>query len=172
MQISSECGEAFCSSCWDEYLSAKLTDQANIQMIQCPGCDIVMDDRAILKVLNKNSKLKVRYQQVLINSFVECNNLLKWCPSPNCENVIKVPHVEAKTVTCACGHSFCFVCIKDQHDPVRSSNSITVWKFKNFPATQILRDTNFDIRSKKKMHQIRFEGNKFWFLVNISPKTF
>ena len=90
-------------------------------MIQCPGCDIVMDDRAILKVLSKDSKLKVRYQQVLINSFVECNNLLKWCPSPNCENVIKVPHVEAKTVTCSCGHSFCFVCVKDQHDPVRRS---------------------------------------------------
>ena len=121
LQISSECGEAFCGSCWDEYLSAKLTDQANLQMIQCPGCDIVMDDRAILKVLSKDSKLKVRYQQVLINSFVECNNLLKWCPSPNCENVIKVPHVEAKTVTCSCGHSFCFVCVKDQHDPVRKS---------------------------------------------------
>ena len=44
---------------------------------------------------------------------------MRWCPAPNCTNAVKVSHVEAKPVTCRCGHKFCFACSENWHDPVR-----------------------------------------------------
>lgn len=52
-------------------------------------------------------------------SRVQCNRLLRWCPSPDCSNAIKVAYVEAAPVTCRCGHTFCFACGENWHDPVR-----------------------------------------------------
>ena len=55
-----------------------------------------------------------------INYFIfQCNRLMRWCPAPNCTNAVKVSHVEAKPVTCRCGHKFCFACSENWHDPVR-----------------------------------------------------
>ncbi|VVC98096.1 unnamed protein product [Leptidea sinapis] len=48
-----------------------------------------------------------------------CNRLLRWCPSPDCSNAIKVAYVEAAPVTCRCTHTFCFACGENWHDPVR-----------------------------------------------------
>ena len=52
-------------------------------------------------------------------SFFQCNRLMRWCSAPNCTNAVKVSHVEAKPVTCRCGHKFCFACSENWHDPVR-----------------------------------------------------
>nr|XP_023028452.1 potential E3 ubiquitin-protein ligase ariadne-1-like [Leptinotarsa decemlineata] len=49
----------------------------------------------------------------------QCNRLLRWCPSPDCSNAIKVQHVEALRVTCKCNHTFCFACGENWHDPVK-----------------------------------------------------
>ncbi|KAI8434147.1 hypothetical protein MSG28_012272 [Choristoneura fumiferana] len=50
-----------------------------------------------------------------------CNRLLRWCPSPDCSNAIKVAYVDAAPVTCRCQHTFCFSCGENWHDPVRCS---------------------------------------------------
>lgn len=44
---------------------------------------------------------------------------MRWCPSPDCNNAIKVQYVEARPVTCKCMHTFCFQCGENWHDPVR-----------------------------------------------------
>lgn len=50
---------------------------------------------------------------------LQCNRLLRWCPSPDCNNAIKVQYVEARPVTCKCTHTFCFACGENWHDPVK-----------------------------------------------------
>jgi ariadne-1 len=50
---------------------------------------------------------------------IQCNRLLRWCPSPDCNNAIKVQYVESKPVTCKCNHTFCFHCGENWHDPVK-----------------------------------------------------
>lgn len=50
---------------------------------------------------------------------MQCNRLLRWCPSPDCNNVIKVQSVEPRPVTCKCFHTFCFLCGENWHDPVK-----------------------------------------------------
>lgn len=49
----------------------------------------------------------------------QCNRLLRWCPSPDCNNAIKVQYVEPHHVTCKCNHTFCFSCGENWHDPVK-----------------------------------------------------
>eukprot|EP00088_Acartia_fossae_P006986 TRINITY_DN13237_c0_g1_i2.p1 TRINITY_DN13237_c0_g1~~TRINITY_DN13237_c0_g1_i2.p1 ORF type:complete len:511 (+),score=134.69 TRINITY_DN13237_c0_g1_i2:117-1649(+) len=118
MMTGLECGHLFCKQCWTDYLTTKIMDEGVSQMIECPGsCDIIVDDQTVMNLTHDRVKLK--YQHLITNSFVQCNRLLKWCPSPDCNNAIKVQTVEAKPVKCRCGHQFCFSCAENWHDPVR-----------------------------------------------------
>jgi len=119
MMTGLECGHLFCTQCWTEYLTTKIIDEGASQMIECPGsCNIVVDDQTVMTLIT-DPRVKLKYQHLITNSFVQCNRLLKWCPSPDCSNAVKVQHVEAKPVKCRCTHSFCFNCSENWHDPVR-----------------------------------------------------
>ena len=83
------CGHLYCNQCWTEYLTTKIMDEGASQMIECPGCNIVVDDQTVMKLITDPS-VKLKYQHLITNSFVQCNRLLRWCPSPGCTNVIKV----------------------------------------------------------------------------------
>ncbi len=136
-----ECGHIYCKSCWTEYLTTKIMDEGASQSIECPGsnCDIVVDDQKVMELV-KDSKIKLKYQQLITNSFVQVwqisvflmksrtwskpfwfqfNRLMRWCSGPNCSHAILVTHVEARPVKCQCGHQFCFACSENWHDPVR-----------------------------------------------------
>ncbi|KAK6631581.1 carbonyl reductase (NADPH-dependent) ari1 [Polyplax serrata] len=120
MMTGLECGHRFCMQCWAEYLTTKIMEEGVGQTIACAahGCDILVDDATVMRLV-RDSKVKLKYQHLITNSFVECNRLLRWCPSPDCNNAIKVQHVEARAVTCKCSHTFCFACGENWHDPVK-----------------------------------------------------
>lgn len=44
---------------------------------------------------------------------------MRWCPSADCTNAIRVQWVDWRPVTCACTHTFCFQCGNNWHDPVK-----------------------------------------------------
>jgi len=115
-----ECGHFFCKSCWTEYLNTKIMDEGASQMIECPGskCDILVDDQTVMNLV-KDPRIKLKYQQLITNSFVQCNRLMRWCSAPNCSNAVRASHIEPKAVKCGCGHMFCFACSENWHDPVR-----------------------------------------------------
>ncbi|KAI9586105.1 E3 ubiquitin-protein ligase ariadne-1-like [Glossina fuscipes] len=115
-----ECGHRFCLTCWCEYLTTKIITEGLGQSISCAahGCDILVDDVTVTKLVH-DPRVRIKYQQLITNSFVECNQLLRWCPSVDCTYAIKVAHVEPRPVRCNCGHEFCFVCGENWHDPVK-----------------------------------------------------
>lgn len=122
-----ECGHRFCYQCWNEYLTTKIMEEGVGQTIACAAhnCSILVDDQTAMRLL-KDPKVKLKYQHLITNSFVECNRLLRWCPSPDCNYAIKVSYVDAKPVACRCGHVFCFACGENWHDPVRC-NLLKKW---------------------------------------------
>ncbi|KPM11073.1 hypothetical protein QR98_0096390 [Sarcoptes scabiei] len=74
------------------------------QSIFCAAhnCDILVDDNTVFSLVT-DPKVKLRYQHLITNSFVECNRLLRWCPKPECSCVIQVEYVDFKPVKCYCG---------------------------------------------------------------------
>ncbi|CRK86900.1 CLUMA_CG000722, isoform A [Clunio marinus] len=115
-----QCGHRFCKSCWVEYLTTKIMEEGLCKSIACAahGCDILVDDVTVMSLLTE-PRVKTKYQQLITNSFVECNRLLRWCPSADCSYAVKVQYVDARPVTCKCGHVFCFECGEQWHDPVQ-----------------------------------------------------
>ncbi|MGH0115362.1 UNVERIFIED_CONTAM: hypothetical protein FKN15_006790 [Acipenser sinensis] len=102
-----ECGHKFCMQCWSEYLTTKIIEEGMGQTISCPAhsCDILVDDNTVMRLIT-DSKVKLKYQHLITNSFVECNRQLKWCPAPDCHHVVKVQYPDAKPVRCKCGRQF------------------------------------------------------------------
>jgi len=115
-----ECGHDFCTHCWTEYLTTKIMDEGMGQKISCAahGCDILVDDATVMKLVT-DPKVKLKYQHHITNSFVDCNHLMRWCPAADCIYAVKVSYPDSKPVECKCGHSFCFCCGNNWHDPVR-----------------------------------------------------
>lgn len=114
------CGHKFCLSCWRKYLYNKIMDESMGETIECaaPNCNVLVDDVTVMRLI-KDPKVKLKYQQLIINSFVQRNRLFRWCPSPGCNYAIRVFYVDAKPVKCKCGHRFCFACGECWHEPVK-----------------------------------------------------
>lgn len=85
------CEHKFCYNCWNEYLTTQIIDEGAAETIACAGhnCPILMDDETVLQLV-RDSKVKSRYQQVIVNNFVLCNKQMRWCPSPDCSLAIRV----------------------------------------------------------------------------------
>jgi len=113
-----QCGHVFCKQCWTDYFCFKINDDGSSLAFKCqmPGCQVLVDDQTVISLIK--GQTKVRYQQLVTNSFVQCNRLLKWCPSPTCTNAIQVLYVEAGLIRCSCSHTFCFACVERWHDPL------------------------------------------------------
>lgn len=113
------CKHRFCKGCWTEYLRTKIMDHGMSQTISCPsyGCDIIVNDEIVMKLI-ESPKVRMKYLHLISNTFVECNSLLRWCPAPDCLNVVRVKFPDARPVKCLCGKEFCFKCGESWHDPV------------------------------------------------------
>uniref|UniRef100_A0AC34GXJ2 RBR-type E3 ubiquitin transferase n=1 Tax=Panagrolaimus sp. ES5 TaxID=591445 RepID=A0AC34GXJ2_9BILA len=112
------CGHRYSPDCWDSYLMATIQERAD-PYVPCPDpeCKLIADDECAMKLLLTDEH-KRQYKRMVVNSFVDSNELLKWCPAAHCNKVIKVNHPEARAVTCDCGFTFCFLCSQEWHEPV------------------------------------------------------
>ena len=83
-----------------ECLNAKCLESA---------CKDIVHEEAFKKLVPKNYYEK--YKRFLFRSYVEDNDMVKWCPSPDCHHcVISDRKSRKEPVTCKCGFSFCFQC--------------------------------------------------------------
>ncbi|XP_046912406.1 E3 ubiquitin-protein ligase arih1l isoform X2 [Dermatophagoides farinae] len=124
------CEHRFCRECWTNYLTTKIMEEGQGQSICCAAhnCDILVDDQTVFNLVN-DPKVKLRYQHLITNSFVECNRLLRWCPKPECSRVIQVEYVAFRPVKCYCGKVFCVLCSEDWHEPIKC-DLLKKWKKK------------------------------------------
>nr|NP_648392.1 uncharacterized protein Dmel_CG12362, isoform A [Drosophila melanogaster]NP_729606.1 uncharacterized protein Dmel_CG12362, isoform B [Drosophila melanogaster]AOQ12950.1 CG12362-PA [synthetic construct]AAF50159.1 uncharacterized protein Dmel_CG12362, isoform A [Drosophila melanogaster]AAN11912.1 uncharacterized protein Dmel_CG12362, isoform B [Drosophila melanogaster]AAO39642.1 AT17761p [Drosophila melanogaster] len=121
------CGHNFCAACWKQYLANKTCSEGLANTIKCPAanCEILVDYISFLKLAD-DSEVVERYQQLITNTFVECNMLMRWCPAPNCSHAVKAVCAEPRAVLCKCGHEFCFACGENWHEPA-SCSSLKKW---------------------------------------------
>ncbi|KAF1809416.1 hypothetical protein P152DRAFT_452093 [Eremomyces bilateralis CBS 781.70] len=118
-----KCGHRFCANCYKQYLAQKVKDEGEAAHIKCPGdgCNRIVDSKSVDLLVSTD--LKDRYQTLLIRTYVDDKENLKWCPAPNCEYAIDCgvkPRELATvvpTVRCKCSHDWCFGCTLNDHQP-------------------------------------------------------
>lgn len=120
------CTHKYCADCWDSYLVTRIHEYPD-PFLGCPEpkCTQVADDECAMSLIKKHSDKKF-YQRALINSFVACNMMLKWCPNPGCDKVIKLSQPDCVAVTCDCDFTFCFNCSNEWHEPI-DCQLLTKW---------------------------------------------
>lgn len=115
-----DCGHCFCNSCWTEHFIVKI-NEGQSKRIRCMAhkCFAVCDEAVVRKLVSrKHPDLAEKFDRFLLESYIEDNKMVKWCPSiPHCGNAIRVEDDEYCEVQCSCGLQFCFSCLSEAHSP-------------------------------------------------------
>ncbi|CAK9178574.1 unnamed protein product [Ilex paraguariensis] len=123
-----DCSHCFCNDCWAEYFVVKINEGQG-RRIQCMAhnCNAICDEGKIRDLVRaRDPGLMEKFDRFLLESYIEDNNRVKWCPSvPHCGNAIRVEDDEYCEVECACGLQFCFRCSAEPHSPC----SCLMWEF-------------------------------------------
>nr|CAB3498603.1 unnamed protein product [Digitaria exilis] len=112
-----DCGHSFCDACWTGYFVSAIgggSKQVRCMEFKCPA---IVDEEVVHHFLGrKDPAMAERFQDLLLQSYVDDNSAVKWCPSvPHCGRAIRVASAELEMeplceVECPCGVSFCFRC--------------------------------------------------------------
>ncbi|KAK2971050.1 hypothetical protein RJ640_017202, partial [Escallonia rubra] len=115
-----DCGHCFCNNCWTLHFTVKI-NEGQSRRIRCMAhkCNAICDEGKInMLVKASDPALAKKFDRFLLESYIEDNRRVKWCPSaPHCGNAIRVEDDEYCEVECACGLQFCFSCSSQPHSP-------------------------------------------------------
>ena len=111
------CGHRFCRECWQPYLKYKVMEGSTCIFTTCPmkDCSEIVPEIKFQQILSKEKNAK--YQKFLVESYVDINRMIKWCPGQNCGKAVQGTGA-ATDVTCDCGCKFCFKCGDESHFPI------------------------------------------------------
>lgn len=100
MMTGLECGHKFCTHCWGEYLTTKIMEEGLGQSISCAahGCDIIVDDVTVMKLVN-DSRVRLKYQHLITNSFVEVSRII-----PTIESIKFAMYLEKQFIHFLCAY--------------------------------------------------------------------
>ncbi|KAL6209040.1 hypothetical protein ACLB2K_019983 [Fragaria x ananassa] len=122
-----DCNHCFCNECWTEHFIVKI-NEGQSRRIKCMSykCNAVCDERIIRNLVTaRDPNLAEKFDRFLLESYIEDNKKVKWCPSvPHCGNAIRIEDDELIEVECACGNQFCFRCLCEAHSPC----SCQIWE--------------------------------------------
>ncbi|KAL6494766.1 putative E3 ubiquitin-protein ligase ari2 [Orobanche gracilis] len=115
-----DCGHCFCSNCWTEHFIVKI-NEGQSKRIRCMAhrCNAICDEAVIRNLVSaRHPDLAEKFERFLLESYIEDNKMVKWCPSvPHCGNAIRLENDELCEVECSCGLQFCFSCLSEAHSP-------------------------------------------------------
>ncbi|XP_054786647.1 probable E3 ubiquitin-protein ligase ARI2 isoform X2 [Prosopis cineraria] len=115
-----DCGHCFCNSCWTEHFIVKI-NEGQSKRIRCMAhrCNAICDEAVVRTLVSKKDPdVAEKFDRFLLESYIEDNKRVKWCPSiPHCGNAIRVEDDELCEVECSCGLQFCFSCLSETHSP-------------------------------------------------------
>eukprot|EP00850_Spirogloea_muscicola_P009454 SM000053S17411 [mRNA] locus=s53:270701:276464:+ [translate_table: standard] len=121
------CGHSFCNDCWTRYFIIKILEGQS-RRVTCMEhkCIAICDEHKVRKLVGAFDADAVnRYEQSLLESYIEDNSKVKWCPSvPHCGNAIRVDGEPFAELECVCSQQFCFNCLAEPHSPC----SCSMWR--------------------------------------------
>jgi ariadne-1 len=129
------CGHEFCEDCWTEYLTqAVRTVPCTALDTECMqlNCSLKVGPQKFQQIFSSSStsttsssssfELMKRYNKAVVQSFVDEQQSVCWCPTPGCEMAI-LGRSSSISVQCGNGHIFCFSCGNLPHSPTNCTNA-------------------------------------------------
>lgn len=118
-----KCEHRFCIDCYRQYLAQKIKEEGEAARIKCPGdgCNAIVDSKSLDLLVTPD--LTDRYHELLMRTYVDDKENLKWCPAPNCVYAVECGVKKrdlnriVPSVTCDEKHDFCFGCTLAGHQP-------------------------------------------------------
>ena len=111
---------SLCYLGWTEHFIVKI-NEGQSKRIRCMAhkCFAICDETVIRNLVSKrHPDLAEKFDRFLLESYIEDNKMVKWCPSvPHCGNAIRVEDDEFCEVECSCSLQFCFNCLSEAHSP-------------------------------------------------------
>ena len=137
-KLAMSCGHTFCLGCWGDYLQNVVGENGNSCVIAtCPfaSCTEVLTE---VEVSAAAPHLLSQFQHYQLRSFVDSNDLARFCPGRGCGRVAHCTKQtkafvdeQDKIADCdACQTSFCIACGEEPHIPV-TCRRLTEWDEKN-----------------------------------------
>lgn len=137
-KLAMSCGHTFCLGCWGDYLQNVVGENGNSCVIAtCPfaSCTEVLTE---VEVSAAAPQLLSKFQHYQLRSFVDSNDLARFCPGRGCGRVAHCTkqtkafvEEQDKIADCdACQTSFCIACGEEPHSPV-TCRFLTQWDEKN-----------------------------------------
>eukprot|EP00250_Pteridium_aquilinum_P014885 c22261_g1_i1 orf=390-2255(+) len=115
-----DCGHTFCNECWTRHFVVKI-EEGQSRRIKCMAvnCKAICDENVIKDLVSRTDpEAAEKFSRVLLESYIEDNSKVKWCPSvPHCGNAIRVEGDPYCEVECICNKQFCFNCTAEAHSP-------------------------------------------------------
>ncbi|XP_010432423.1 PREDICTED: probable E3 ubiquitin-protein ligase ARI1 [Camelina sativa] len=115
-----DCGHCYCNNCWTEHFTVQI-NEGQSKRIRCMAhqCNAICDEDIVRNLVSKRRPdLAKKFDRFLLESYIEDNKMVKWCPStPHCGNAIRAEDDKLCEVECSCGLQFCFSCLCQAHSP-------------------------------------------------------
>eukprot|EP00954_Amorphochlora_amoebiformis_P010082 788764-Amorphochlora_amoeboformis.AAC.1 len=191
------CGHYFCKRCWRKFLESEVCKGRTCIFARCPAmrckkqhihkfgctCPELVPSSVFKKYLKYKPELFKKYETWNLQSFVEGQEGLKWCPNPKCTRVVEYKLGGEKTVECQCEIRFCFSCMREEHEPAPcdlvskwlastavSDNATDLWlkaRTKTCPRCNVRIEKN---RACNHMHCVKC-GHHFCWLCKGTKQT-
>lgn len=120
---SLSCNHLLCKNCWKGFLKNAVNNEGPSCLNKnCPypKCTMICNEPLFKEILDQEDFYK--YSTYIKNSLIDDNPNLKWCPNSLCGKIVSIQSKFLRSVTCKCGESYCFDCLKDPHDPLSCEN--------------------------------------------------
>lgn len=130
---SARCKHYYCKDCWRGYIHTAVDSGPSCLDLRCPdpACKAAVPRTVILATAD--TQHKQRYEEFALNSFVDDQRQIVWCPAPDCQHAVVSLSERlgvAQDVFCRCGSAFCFNCKEEAHRPV-DCETVRKWMIKN-----------------------------------------
>jgi ariadne-1 len=115
--------------CWTAFLNSQLQGGRSCINATCMGMRCTKDHAhkfgcscnelvpsSFFYYYVENKELINKYVRWILNSFVEGQKSIKWCPKPGCEYAVNYSGGGDKGISCKCGHLFCYSVSRNSHN--------------------------------------------------------